>query len=582
MEEYLKHQGDQVPNTDESGVEDSGADEDEEQEEEGCEEEYEDDEGDFEVEGGGCSEEDIELDREGKMELTEVWPQPKEDEHAFVTAEGGVRRRRTTTAVLSGDASTRRDHTGMPRRYVDVQPITRHKRFDLPSRKRIRFAPLRVPFRRRLQTLSVIWHELALGIFLTMFWFALPNPFFWPLLLPYLLHLLFTSSHANGASPWIRSRFLRALPIWKYYNAYFPITLHRTVALDPTKNYIFGYQPHGIIGIGAWGCFTTDDGVQEMVEGDDGKYASAPGGSFGRLFPGIRNTLLTLEGTFRVPLYREYLLAMGLGSVSKRSCEALLGGKYVDRVSRSTSPAPSNTVDDIGWTVSSVLQYINPFTWWFFFINLFISMLPSFLPSALHPYIPTQPPPPGTKPNNTGSNTSIPSGNAITIVLGGAHESLLTLPHHYRIILRRRRGFLKLALRNPNTHLVPVLAFGENDLYETLVPERGTWLDKLQKGIKRWFGWTVPVFWARGVFNYDVGMIPFRCGVEVVCGRPVVPQRWEEEGAVERWSRGELDAPTEEEVDQLQEKYIEELQCMWDQWKDVFAPDRKGELEIVE
>jgi hypothetical protein len=45
---------------------------------------------------------------------------------------------------------------------------------------------------------------------------------------------------------------------------------------------------------------------------------------FSQLFPGIKNTLLTLDSNFRIPLYRDYALAMGLASVSKESCENLL------------------------------------------------------------------------------------------------------------------------------------------------------------------------------------------------------------------------------------------------------------------
>lgn len=48
------------------------------------------------------------------------------------------------------------------------------------------------------------------------------------------------------------------------------------------------------------------------------------GTGFENLFPGITNTLLTLNGNFRMPLYKEYLQALGLASVSRRSCEALL------------------------------------------------------------------------------------------------------------------------------------------------------------------------------------------------------------------------------------------------------------------
>jgi hypothetical protein len=36
---------------------------------------------------------------------------------------------------------------------------------------------------------------------------------------------------------------------------------------------------------------------------------------FSRLFPGIIFTLLTLDANFRIPLYREYALALGLAGV---------------------------------------------------------------------------------------------------------------------------------------------------------------------------------------------------------------------------------------------------------------------------
>lgn len=452
------------------------------------------------LDAGVAGEENLESETEGEEdeELAEVWPEPKEDEHAYVAGEGGVRRRRTVHGVMNQNGEDK------------VANGQAHE----TTKRRIRFAPLRIPLRRRLQTLSVLWHELTLPLLLTLFYTSLINPLFWPLLLPYLLHLLLSTSHSNGSPPYIRSHYLRSLPIWKYFNAYFPITLHRMVALDPEMNYIFGYQPHGIISIGAFGCFSTDDGVQGGVDGEG--YACTPAGGFGRLFPGIKNTLLTLEGNFRVPFYREYLLAMGLGSVSKRSCEALLGGRYQDTIPRKDGGCEGWKKEwdggddgDGEWTWRSILPYLNPISWWSFMINLWVSLVASFVPKRLYPYLPRQPAAPGaptTTPTTAGELTpSLPKGNAITIVLGGAHESLLTLPQTYRIILRKRRGFLKLALTNPNTALVPVLAFGENDLYETLVPERGTWLDKAQKGAKRWFGWTVPVFWARGVFNYDVG-----------------------------------------------------------------------------
>ena len=50
-------------------------------------------------------------------------------------------------------------------------------------------------------------------------------------------------------------------------------------------------------------------------------------------------------------------------------------------------------------------------------------------------------------------------GRAITIVVGGARESLDAQPHSLRLVLKRRKGFVKLAIRT-GADLVPVLAFG--------------------------------------------------------------------------------------------------------------------------
>ena len=50
-------------------------------------------------------------------------------------------------------------------------------------------------------------------------------------------------------------------------------------------------------------------------------------------------------------------------------------------------------------------------------------------------------------------------GRAITIVVGGARESLDAQPHSLRLVLKRRKGFVKLAIRT-GADLVPVLCFG--------------------------------------------------------------------------------------------------------------------------
>lgn len=54
-------------------------------------------------------------------------------------------------------------------------------------------------------------------------------------------------------------------------------------------------------------------------------------------------------------------------------------------------------------------------------------------------------------------------GNAITIVIGGAAESLAAHPGTNDLTLRKRFGFIKMAVK-AGADLVPVFSFGENDV----------------------------------------------------------------------------------------------------------------------
>lgn len=178
------------------------------------------------------------------------------------------------------------------------------------ERSKIRFAPLNVPLQRRLQTLVVLFHSTCIAMTVSLFFFLCAIPIFWPLLIIYMIWVMSSDAATSGNLNY-RSDRLRSSKIWSLFGSYFPARLHRSQELPATRKYIFGYHPHGIISHGAWAAFATE----------------ALG--FSQLFPGITNTLLTLDSNFRIPLYRDYILAMGMGSVSRESCENLLskGGK---------------------------------------------------------------------------------------------------------------------------------------------------------------------------------------------------------------------------------------------------------------
>lgn len=319
----------------------------------------------------------------------------------------------------------------------------------------------------------VVLHTISIGGMLAVFFFFCTIPILWPILVPYLIYSLFSQASVSGELSH-RSDRLRRLPIWSLFASYFPARLHRTQELLPTRKYIFGYHPHGIISHGAFAAFATE----------------ALG--FAQLFPGITNTLLTLDANFRVPLYRDWALAIGLASVSRESCTNLL---------------------------------------------------------------------------SKGGLNGEGMGRAITIVVGGARESLDARPHTLKLVLNRRKGFVKLAMRT-GADLVPVIGFGENDLYEQFQPDKHPYVQRMQLMVKRLMGFTIPLFHARGIFNYDVGLLPYRRPMNIVVGRPI---------HVEQTAK-----PTEAEIDALHEQYTQELLRMWDTWKDTFARDRKEELHIFE
>lgn len=339
----------------------------------------------------------------------------------------------------------------------------------------IRFAPLRVPFTRRMQTVAVLFHCMSIVILTSLFWFTCANPLTWPILVPYLVHLSFSTAATDGRLAY-RSEWLRSLPLWKLFAGYFPAHLHKTHDLPADRKYIFGYHPHGIISHGAWCAFATN----------------AIG--FSQKFPGITNSLLTLDSNFRLPFYRDWILAMGIRSVSKDSIR--------------------NTLSRGG-------------------------------------------------PNDDGR------GRAVTIVVGGARESLEAQPGTLRLILEGRKGFVKMALRS-GADLVPVIGFGENDLYDQLSPETHPKVHRLQMYVLKIFKFTIPALHGRGLLNYDVGLMPYRRPVNIVVGKPIRAPRLSQD-----------QHPSQEEVDEFHRLYVEEIKKMWEAYKDQFSSSRTAELQTI-
>jgi len=330
----------------------------------------------------------------------------------------------------------------------------------------IDFVPSKIPRKRRFQTLAVLTWSIMMILTTFVFLYLCSFPPLWPAIVIYTIWVRhIDQSPVTGGRPkvWFRqSRF------WRYFAEYYPASFIKESELPADRPYVFGYHPHGIIGMGAMATFATD----------------ATG--FSKAFPGIKPHLLTLETNFRIPLYRDILLLLGVCSVSKESCANIL---------------------------------------------------------------------------KEGS------GAAITIVVGGAAESLSAHPGTADLTLRKRLGFIKVAIRQ-GADLVPVFSFGENDIYEQMPNEKGTIVFNLQKKFQGVFGWTLPLFHGRGLLNYNLGLLPYRRRIVSVIGRPI--------------HVNQSDQPSMDEVRRVQKLYIAELERIWNTYKDEFAKARLREMAIIE
>ncbi|XP_069748252.1 2-acylglycerol O-acyltransferase 2 [Narcine bancroftii] len=319
----------------------------------------------------------------------------------------------------------------------------------------IDFAPLRIPFQRRLQTFMVlqwVFCFLALAQCCIAVFSALLFTRFWFVSVLYATwwFLDWNTPYRGGRS----IHCIRALRLWGYFRDYFPIQLVKTADLDPKKNYIFGFHPHGVLVAGAFGNFC----IEVM--------------RFQTLYPGLRPHMLMLPLWFRVPFFRDYIMSAGLVPSDKESAKYLLRRKE--------------------------------------------------------------------------------GGNVAVIAIGGAPEALDARPGAFTLQLKNRKGFIKLALQC-GAPLVPVFSFGENEVFNQVNNPKGSFLRRLQDRLQMWMGISLPLFHARGVFQYSFGLLPYRKPIHTVVGRPIEVDR--------------RDNPTLEEINELHQKYIEGLSHLFEEHK---------------
>ncbi|KAJ3321770.1 2-acylglycerol O-acyltransferase 3 [Boothiomyces sp. JEL0866] len=149
-------------------------------------------------------------------------------------------------------------------------------------------------------------------------------------------------------------------------------------------------------------------------------------------------------------------------------------------------------------------------------------------------------------------------GTAMIIALGGAEEFKHMTEGTLDLVLLKRKGFAKIALAT-GSHLVPVIGFGENELFHRITHPAFQPLHKFFKAVLKS---AAPLF----VGRFGVA-IPKRVPLYTVVGRPIPVKR--------------VDHPTEEQINELHQKYVSSIQDLYDEFKDEFHTNRTQELRFV-
>ncbi|EOD12910.1 hypothetical protein EMIHUDRAFT_213149 [Emiliania huxleyi CCMP1516] len=180
------------------------------------------------------------------------------------------------------------------------------------------------------------------------------------------------------------------------------------------------------------------------------------------------------------------------------------------------------------------------------------------------------------------------SGSAVVVVVGGAEESTMVTPGQIDLVLERRKGFVREAIM-AGASLVPVLAFGENDLYAVFHTDDTHPIARLQRVVRRHFGVALPLFRGRSMFITEFGLMPNRKPIAIVVGGPLAPPPLDDaRRAAFRPKWGPDDAPSNDDarmVDAMHTEYVDALSALYEAHKEqpwnLAGINRQGTFRVL-
>ncbi|KAJ2673895.1 diacylglycerol O-acyltransferase 1 [Coemansia sp. RSA 1085] len=141
---------------------------------------------------------------------------------------------------------------------------------------------------------------------------------------------------------------------------------------------------------------------------------------------------------------------------------------------------------------------------------------------------------------------------SLLVVVGGAEESMQAHDGSANLVLLKRRGFIREAIR-AGCDLVPIYNFNENSIYKLVDNRPGSWIHRFEMAVKSLFGFTILIFHGRNIF-----FTPYRVQLVSVVGTPIPVQR--------NWD------PSESEISHYHQLYVEELSRLYRKYQPKYAP----------
>lgn len=110
-------------------------------------------------------------------------------------------------------------------------------------------------------------------------------------------------------------------------------------------------------------------------------------------------------------------------------------------------------------------------------------------------------------------------GKVAIINSGGVIEMLRAKPSTYDLVVNY--DMVEYAVKS-GAPLVPVISFGENDIYDEL---KHRYLDKIAEFVHKYVGYKPLFLIGRGFFQYTFGILPHRRPINTVVGKPISVQK---------------------------------------------------------